>query len=140
MIRHLTGQLTTVPMTTTSTATSTSAGTAAVSVCREAAKARFAFALRFVTALRPVDLQSFWYFPSQANLALIGSFGLLLWATAVRPSAGGDKDDQAAAEAMAEAAQLLREYRWALRVNAKVADFVAESLERVERLTAVVSG
>ena len=114
----------------------------AVTACRAAARARLAFAKRFVAGLRPVDLQSFWYFPSAANLALIGSFGVLLWATASSGGLEGNEAEEREGEAgkgeRAEVAQLLSDYRWALRVNAQMAEFVAEGLARVERVMAVV--
>ena len=140
MIRHLAFHSVSSPTPTDSAVPAATAASAIGTVCREAAKARFAFALRFVSALRPVDLQSFWYFPSKANLALIGSFGVLLWATAGVSSTGngGDQDAPSSAKAADKAAQQLYEYRWALRVNAQMADFVAEGLSRVERLTTVI--
>lgn len=98
-------------------------------MCRLAAKARFTFALNFVENLRPVHLQSFWYFSSAMNLALIGSFGVLLWATA--------PPDDTEIEFYANG---LKEYKWSLRVNVKSAEFIAAALSRVETLTMLLGG
>lgn len=60
----------------------------------------------------PAHLQSFWYFASKTNLAIIGTFGSLLWATS---------DNNAEADFYKEK---LAEYRWALRVSSKAAEFM----------------
>jgi hypothetical protein len=65
-----------------------------------------------VNKLEPVHLQSFWYFASKANLAIIGTFGSLLWATS---------DNAEEADFYKEK---LAEYRWALRVSSKAAEFM----------------
>lgn len=66
----------------------------------------------FVNRLRPEHLQSFWYFSSKVNFALIGTFGSLLWATS--PS----KQEADFYKAR------LSEYRWTLRVSSRGADFM----------------
>lgn len=98
-------------------------------MCRLAAKTRFTFALNFVENLRPVHLQSFWYLSSTMSLALIGSFGVLLWATAFPDETEVDFY-----------VSRLKEYKWSLRVNAKSADFIAAALIRVETLTMLMGG
>jgi len=66
----------------------------------------------FVNRLKPEHLQSFWYFSSKVNFALIGTFGSLLWATA--PSIQEAEFYKAR----------LSEYRWTLRVSSRGADFM----------------
>ncbi len=82
------------------------------SICRSAAKARLVSAIDFVYRLRPEHLQSFWYFASKVNLAIIGSFGCLLWATAD----GKDEVDFYKTK--------LSEYKWTLRVSSKGVEFM----------------
>jgi hypothetical protein len=65
-----------------------------------------------VGKLEQSHLQSFWYFASKVNLAIIGTFGSLLWATSESP-----------AEAEFYKSQLA-EYRWTLRVSSKAAEFM----------------
>ncbi|KAI0547077.1 fungal-specific transcription factor domain-containing protein [Xylaria curta] len=50
-------------------------------LCRDAARARFEHAISFIERLRPEHLQSFWWFASPKSLAMIDSFGTLLYAT-----------------------------------------------------------
>jgi hypothetical protein len=69
-------------------------------------------AIDFVYRLRPEHLQSFWYFASKVNLAIIGSFGCLLWATAD----GKDEVDFYKTK--------LGEYKWTLRVSSKGVEFM----------------
>jgi hypothetical protein len=52
-------------------------------VIRSAAKARLISAMDFFNRLRPEHLQSFWYFASKVNFALIGTFNALLWVTSI---------------------------------------------------------
>ncbi len=82
------------------------------SIIRAAARARFTSAIELVNKLEPAHLQSFWYFASKVNLAIIGTFGSLLWATSVD-----------AEEAEFYKSQLA-EYRWTLRVSSKSAEFM----------------
>ncbi|KAI5779873.1 fungal-specific transcription factor domain-containing protein [Peziza echinospora] len=81
-------------------------------ICRSAAKTRLISAMDFVNRLKPEHLQSFWYFASKVNFALIGTFGSLLWATSPTVQ-----------EAEFYKARLA-EYRWTLSVSAKGADFM----------------
>jgi hypothetical protein len=81
-------------------------------ITREAAKTRLICAIEMVNKLEPAHLQSFWYFASKANLAIIGTFGSLLWATS---------DNAEEAESYKEK---LAEYRWTLRVSSKAAEFM----------------
>lgn len=76
-------------------------------ICRSAAKTRLISAMDFVNRLTPSHLQSFWYFASKTNFALIGTFGSLLWATAP----GREEADFYRTR--------LEEYRWTLSVSAR---------------------
>lgn len=82
------------------------------SITRSAAKARFTSAVEFVKRLRPEHLQSFWYFASKLNLAIIGTFGNVLWITSSSESERGFYASQ------------LAEYRWILRLSSTAAEFM----------------
>lgn len=86
---------------------------------RQSALATFDSATAMVNALRQEHLQSFWYFASSQNLALIGAFGCELWA-----SASCDEERLVVKKA-------LNDYKWALRISAKAADFMRPSVEAV---------
>jgi Fungal specific transcription factor domain len=81
-------------------------------ICRSAAKSRLVSALDFFNRLKPEHLQSFWYFASKVNFALIGAFNSLLWVTAISP------------EEAEFYQRRLQEYRWTLRVSSKSAEFL----------------
>jgi len=81
-------------------------------ITRAAAKMRFTNAIDLINKLEPAHLQSFWYFASKTNLAIIGTFGSLLWATS-----------DSAEESEFYKSQLA-EYRWTLRVSSKGAEFM----------------
>ena len=81
-------------------------------ITRTAAKMRFTNAIDLINKLEPSHLQSFWYFASKTNLAIIGTFGSLLWATS-----------DSAEESEFYKSQLA-EYRWTLRVSSKGAEFM----------------
>ncbi|KAG6060694.1 hypothetical protein E4U32_003328 [Claviceps aff. humidiphila group G2b] len=76
-------------------------------ICRSAAKARLISSMDFVNRLGPNHLQSFWFFASKTNFALIGTFGSLLWAT----SPGREEAEWYR--------RRLGEYRWTLSVSSK---------------------
>lgn len=81
-------------------------------ICRSAAKARLISAMDFFNRLKPEHLQSFWYFSSKFNFALIGTFAGLCFVTST------SQDE-------AEFYQRrLMEYRWTLRVSNKSAEFL----------------
>ena len=82
------------------------------SITRGAARMRFTSAIDLVSRLEPAHLQCFWYFSSKVNLAIIATFGSLLWATS---------DNQEEAEFYKSQ---LAEYRWTLRVSSKAAEFM----------------
>jgi hypothetical protein len=75
------------------------------SITRAAAKARFTSAVSFVKQLKPEHLQSFWYFATQLNLSIIGTFGIILLNT----SSSEEERKFYTSE--------LAEYRWILRVS-----------------------
>ena len=81
-------------------------------ITRTAAKMRFTNAVDLINKLEPAHLQSFWYFASKTNLAIIGTFGSLLWATSTSPEESEFYKSQ------------LAEYRWTLRVSSKGAEFM----------------
>ncbi|EXJ85429.1 hypothetical protein A1O1_05793 [Capronia coronata CBS 617.96] len=83
-----------------------------VQICRSAAKARLISAMDFFNRLKPEHLQSFWYFASKFNFALIGTFAGLCFVTSV---------SQEEAEFYR---RRLQEYRWTLRVSNKSAEFL----------------
>jgi hypothetical protein len=82
------------------------------SITRAAAKTRFTSAIDLVNKFDPAHLQSFWYFSSKVNLAIIGTFGSLLWATSDNPEEAESYKSH------------LAEYRWTLRVSSKAAEFM----------------
>jgi hypothetical protein len=73
---------------------------------------RFTSAIDLANKLEPAHLQCFWYFSSKVNLAIIATFGSLLWATS---------NNQDEAEFYKSQ---LAEYRWTLRVSSKAAEFM----------------
>lgn len=83
-----------------------------IQICRSAAKARLISAMDFFNRLKPEHLQSFWYFASKFNFALIGTFAGLCFVTSVSQE-----------EAEFYQRRLL-EYRWTLRVSNKSAEFL----------------
>ena len=86
-------------------------------ICRSAAKTRLISALDFANRLRPEHLNSFWYFASASNFALIGTFGALLMATS-----------PAQEEAEFYSARL-REYHWTLSMSAEKAAWMGGALD-----------
>jgi hypothetical protein len=96
------------------------------SITRAAAKMRFTSAIDLVNRLEPAHLQSFWYFASKVNLAIIGTFGSLLWATS-----------QSVEEAEFYKSQLA-EYRWTLRVSSKAAEFMKFTVGLLDTSTVFV--
>jgi hypothetical protein len=73
---------------------------------------RFTSAIDLVNKLEPAHLQCFWFFSSKVNLAIIATFGSLLWATSDNPEEAEFYKSQ------------LAEYRWTLRVSSKAAEFM----------------
>jgi hypothetical protein len=89
-------------------------------ITRAAAKTRFTNALSLVSKLDQTHLQSFWYFASKTNLAIIATIGSLLWATSET------------AEEASWYREKLAEYRWLLRVNSKSAEFMGFTVSMLD--------
>ncbi|KAF5510612.1 Transcriptional activator protein DAL81 [Colletotrichum siamense] len=87
---------------------------------RTGARARLAAASNIISNLQMEHIQSFWGFAASAQLAGIGSFAGLLWATS---------DDDAEAMYYADRVE---EYLWSLRVRAQAAPFAREALRMLE--------
>ncbi|KAH8817046.1 transcriptional activator protein DAL81 [Xylogone sp. PMI_703] len=82
------------------------------SITRAAARVRFTSAVEFIKRLKPEHLQSFWFFASKINLAIIGTFGCMLWATST------SKEERDIYR------QQLAEFRWTLRLSSTAAEFM----------------
>ncbi|OLN87273.1 Transcriptional activator protein DAL81-like protein 1 [Colletotrichum chlorophyti] len=87
---------------------------------RAAARARLGHASNIISNLQMEHIQSFWGFAASAQLASIGSFAGLLWATS---------DDDTEAMYYADRVE---EYLWSLRVRAQAAPFAREALRMLE--------
>jgi hypothetical protein len=96
-------------------------------VVRSAARARLVSGIEFVYRLRPEHLQSFWYFASKINLAIIGSFGCLLWATAETKEEGELYREK------------LSEYKWTLKVSSRGVEFMEHAMEVIDAGVALLS-
>lgn len=72
--------------------------------------------------LRPEHLQSFWYFSSSQSLVVIATLGCELWATAMD---NVERDSTI---------KTLEDFRWALRMNAKSAEFMLPAVAAVNDL------
>lgn len=89
-------------------------------VCREAGKARLERAMRFIETLRPEHLQAFWWFATPKSLALIRTYGALLWATS-------------STDLEAEYyRQRLVDFQWSLKVRSKGVGCVTAALREME--------
>src|SRR5437762_7216592 len=97
-------------------------------IYHSAAKTRLISAMDLVNRLKPEHLQSFWYFASKVNFALIGTFGSLLWATAP------GKEE-------AEFYKMrLAEYRWTLTVSMKgAAGFMGFAVAMLDTSTSLLA-
>lgn len=89
-------------------------------ICRSAAKTRLISAMDFVNRLKPEHLDSFWYFASTTSFALINTFGSLLRATAP----GQEEADFYRSR--------LKEYRWALGVSARRAEWLDAAVRMLD--------
>lgn len=92
-------------------------------ITRSAAAMRLTSAINFVKRLRPEHLQGFWYFASKANLAIIGTFGSILWMTC---------DEFEECEVYKSQ---LAEYRWTLRVSSQSAGFMKHTVAMLDAST-----
>ena len=89
-------------------------------ICRSAAKTRLISAMDFVNRLRADHLNSFWYFPSKVNFALIGTFGSLLLATAPCQEEADFYSTR------------LSEYRWTISVSSKTINFLSFAIDSLD--------
>ncbi|KAF3343633.1 rRNA-processing protein fcf2 [Verticillium dahliae VDG2] len=87
---------------------------------RTGARSRLLAAATIISNLQPEHTQSFWGFMASAQLASIGTFAGLLWATS---------DDDAEASFYAERVE---EYLWSLRVRSQAVPFAREALRLLE--------
>jgi len=74
----------------------------------------------FVNRLKPEHLDSFWYFASATNFALISTFGSLLRATAPGHEEGEFYRNR------------LKEYRWALGVSSRRAEWLDSAVKMMD--------
>lgn len=92
-----------------------------VQVCRSAAKERLGASINLFNELRAEHLESFWYFASPFNFALVGIFAALCMATSLE------------ADEAAYYQQQLQRYRWRLRVSSKNVDFLKAAVQILEK-------
>ncbi|KAL4873029.1 hypothetical protein BDV12DRAFT_182653 [Aspergillus spectabilis] len=90
------------------------------STIRTAARARLASAMKLIESLQPEHTQSFWGFSAASQVAMIGSFAGLLWATS------------AETEEAVEFVNQLERLRWALQMRASAAPFLHEALRMLD--------
>lgn len=87
---------------------------------RTGARTRLLSATAIISQLQPEHTQSFWGFMAAPQLASIGTFAGLLWATS---------DDGAEAAFYSERVE---EYLWSLRVRGQAVPFAREALRLLE--------
>ncbi|THX35067.1 hypothetical protein D6D12_00511 [Aureobasidium pullulans] len=97
-------------------------------ICRSAAKTRLISAMDFVNRLKPEHLDSFWYFASATNFALINTFGNLLRATAPGEEEAGFYSCR------------LKEYRWALGASCRRAEWLEGAVRMLDATDNLVDG
>jgi hypothetical protein len=90
------------------------------STIRTAARARLASAMKLIESLQPEHTQSFWGFSAASQVAMIGSFAGLLWATSAEN------------EEAVEFVNQLERLRWALQMRASAAPFLHEALRMLD--------
>ncbi|KAK4870285.1 hypothetical protein LT330_005339 [Penicillium expansum] len=99
------------------------------SAIRTAARARLTSAMNLIESFQPEHIQSFWGFAAAAQVALVGAFAGLLWATSPQMDEAAGYVEQ------------LEKLRWILQVRASAAPFAREALrmlhEEVGDLAAV---
>lgn len=99
------------------------------SAIRTAARTRLTSAVNLIESFQPEHIQSFWGFAAAAQVALVGAFAGLLWATSPQMDEAAGYVEQ------------LEKLRWVLQVRASAAPFVREALrmlhEEVGDLAAV---
>ncbi|CAG7920906.1 unnamed protein product [Penicillium olsonii] len=83
---------------------------------RTAARARLTSAVKLIESFQPEHIQSFWGFAASAQVALVGSFAGLLWATSAEMDEAAGYVEQ------------LEKLRWILQFCAPSAPFAREAL------------
>ena len=96
-------------------------------ICRSAAKTRLISAMDFVNRLKPEHLDAFWLGASPTNFALIATFGNLLRATAPGHEEASFYESR------------LHEYRWALCMSAKKAEWIEGAVDMLDMTNAILS-
>ena len=92
-----------------------------VAICRSAARERFSNTVDFLKRLYASHLASFWYMSSAKCAALVYYFGRLL------------NDSAQSTEEKNELEELLKAYRWALKVNSEAgASFARQSISLIQ--------
>ena len=92
-----------------------------VAICRSAARERFSNTVDFLKRLYASHLASFWYMSSARCAALVYYFGRLL------------NDSAQSTEEKNELEELLKAYRWALKVNSEAgASFARQSISLIQ--------
>lgn len=99
-----------------------------VNVCRTAAKTRLLASIEFVRDLKPEHIHSFWHLLSAANFTLIGTFGALLFVTALTQQEADFYKDQ------------IFNYRWILKILSKGFVQAAEALQKMDLVLGHVPG
>ena len=92
-------------------------------ICRSAAKTRLISAMDFINRLRSLHFKCSWPLASVSNFGSIGSFGVLLRATALTRE-----------EADFYSARL-EEFKWTLAVTSRSADFLDSSIHQLDTNT-----
>lgn len=92
-------------------------------ICRSAAKTRLISAMDFVNRLRPSHFKCSWPLASVSNFGLIGSFGVLLRATAPTKEEAGFYCAR------------LEEYRWTLVVSSRSSGFLDSAVHLLDTST-----
>ncbi|KAK1015499.1 Fungal specific transcription factor [Friedmanniomyces endolithicus] len=99
-----------------------------LNICRSAAKTRLISAMDFINRLTPSHLSAFWFFPSAANFALIGTFGALLMASSPGREEAGFY------------ARRLGELRWSLGVCCRRAEWIGSAVGGLEGCGEMLGG
>jgi len=96
-------------------------------ICRSAAKTRLISAMDFVNRLKPEHLDAFWLGASPTNFALIATFGNLLRATAPEHEEASFYECR------------LQEYRWALCMSARKAEWIEGAVDILDMTNSILS-
>lgn len=89
-------------------------------ICQNAARERLSAASKMFDQLRPEHMQSFWYFASAFNIAIIGIFAAICMAA----SPNLEESDHFKGE--------MQSFRWRLRVSSKNIEFLEQAVSILE--------